>query len=69
MASVYKSISKTGNKDPKDGDGTKKNKQRVLVLTSRGVTYRFVLHSGSYIQDRELITCANNADIAIFLKI
>lgn len=42
MASVYKSVSKTSSKDIKDDDGTKKNKQRVLVLTSRGVTYRFV---------------------------
>ncbi|KAI5840724.1 Brix domain-containing protein [Morchella snyderi] len=40
MASVYKSVSKTGTKTPKDEEGTKKNKQRVLVLTSRGVTYR-----------------------------
>ncbi|KAH8150572.1 uncharacterized protein LAJ45_05268 [Morchella importuna] len=40
MASVYKSVSKTGTKAPKDEEGTKKNKQRVLVLTSRGVTYR-----------------------------
>lgn len=40
MASVYKSVSKTGAKTPKEQDGTKKNKQRVLVLTSRGVTYR-----------------------------
>lgn len=41
MASVYKSVSKTSSKDSKDDDGTKRNKQRVLVLTSRGVTYRF----------------------------
>ncbi|KAL0631567.1 Ribosome biogenesis protein brx1 [Maublancomyces gigas] len=40
MASVYKSISKTISKDIKDDDGIKRNKQRVLVLTSRGVTYR-----------------------------
>lgn len=42
MASVYKSVSKTISKDIKDDDGIKRNKQRVLVLTSRGVTYRFV---------------------------
>jgi hypothetical protein len=42
MASVYKSVFKTGTKTPKDEEGTKKNKQRVLVLTSRGVTYRCV---------------------------
>lgn len=41
MASVYKSVSKTATKAPKSDDGAKKNKQRVLVLTSRGVTYRF----------------------------
>lgn len=45
MASVYKSVSKTSSKESKDDDGTKKNKQRVLVLTSRGVTYRFVYPS------------------------
>lgn len=48
MASVYKSVSKSTVKDLKDNDGVIKNKQRVLVLTSRGVTYRFVhpLYSG-----------------------
>ncbi|KAL7273271.1 Ribosome biogenesis protein brx1 [Rhizina undulata] len=40
MASVYKSVSKTKSKDSKDESSEKKNKQRVLVLTSRGVTYR-----------------------------
>lgn len=41
MASVYKSLSKTN--DHKDGEpvsGIKKNKQRVLILSSRGITYR-----------------------------
>ncbi|MCJ1407690.1 Ribosome biogenesis protein brx1 [Ptychographa xylographoides] len=37
MASVYKSLSKTsGHKD----DAIPKHKQRVLILSSRGVTYR-----------------------------
>ncbi|CZT10509.1 hypothetical protein WAI453_003103 [Rhynchosporium graminicola] len=43
MASVYKSLSKTsGRKDEVTGpaNGIKKNKQRVLILSSRGITYR-----------------------------
>ncbi|KAG4430622.1 hypothetical protein IFR05_013898 [Cadophora sp. M221] len=43
MASVYKSLSKTsGRKDDVTGpaNGVKKNKQRVLILSSRGITYR-----------------------------
>lgn len=42
MATVYKSLSKANG--PKDEEttsrGPKKNKQRVLILSSRGVTYR-----------------------------
>jgi hypothetical protein len=41
MAAVYKSISKTDAQKPEAGsNGIKKNKQRVLILSSRGVTYR-----------------------------
>lgn len=42
MAAVYKSLSKAGSKkeDNAPTNGVKKNKQRVLVLSSRGVTYR-----------------------------
>ncbi|KAL2358024.1 Brix domain-containing protein [Cryomyces antarcticus] len=44
MAAVYKSLSKTtGKRDSEDGEktiGSRKNKQRVLILSSRGVTYR-----------------------------
>ena len=41
MASVYKSLSKsTSAKSAEAATGVKKNKQRVLILTSRGVTYR-----------------------------
>ncbi|KAI5800281.1 Brix domain-containing protein [Peziza echinospora] len=40
MASVYKSLSKVDTADDGDDSSIKKNKQRVLVLTSRGVTYR-----------------------------
>ncbi|KAL7892473.1 Brix domain-containing protein [Trichoderma sp. SZMC 28014] len=41
MASVYKSLSKSGNEKPESSSsGVKKNKQRVLILSSRGVTYR-----------------------------
>lgn len=42
MASVYKSLSKSSS-SAKNGEapsGVKKNKQRVLLLSSRGVTYR-----------------------------
>lgn len=46
MAAVYKTLSKaSGGDDQKSGVSTKKNKQRVLILSSRGVTYRYVLHS------------------------
>jgi ribosome biogenesis protein BRX1 len=53
MASVYKSLSKTNghkedetvkknNSHTEEGttNGVKKNKQRVLILSSRGITYR-----------------------------
>ncbi|CAF9937413.1 Ribosome bioproteinsis protein brx1 [Imshaugia aleurites] len=41
MAAVYKSLSKTSaTKAPTSNDVTRKNKQRVLILSSRGVTYR-----------------------------
>ncbi|KAH6669910.1 Brix domain-containing protein [Halenospora varia] len=41
MAAVYKSLSKTNGVE-KEGpaNGVKKNKQRVLILSSRGITYR-----------------------------
>ncbi|KAK5988682.1 Ribosome biogenesis protein BRX1 [Cladobotryum mycophilum] len=41
MAAVYKSLSKSDNqKTETPSNGMKKNKQRVLILSSRGVTYR-----------------------------
>ncbi|RFU79852.1 brix domain-containing 2 [Trichoderma arundinaceum] len=41
MAAVYKSLSKSDNEKPESSsNGVKKNKQRVLILSSRGVTYR-----------------------------
>ncbi|KAH8820593.1 Brix domain-containing protein [Xylogone sp. PMI_703] len=41
MAAVYKSLSKAnGNKEEELSNGVKKNKQRVLILSSRGVTAR-----------------------------
>ncbi|KAH6996999.1 Brix domain-containing protein [Ilyonectria destructans] len=41
MAAVYKSISKSSaTKADAPSNGVKKNKQRVLILSSRGVTYR-----------------------------
>jgi ribosome biogenesis protein BRX1 len=46
MAAVYKSLSKSASKADKDTNGSngaveRKNKQRVLILSSRGVTYRY----------------------------
>jgi len=44
MAAVYKAISKSnGVKHTDEESGAKKNKQRVLILSSRGVTYRYAL--------------------------
>ncbi|MCJ1374556.1 Ribosome biogenesis protein brx1 [Loxospora ochrophaea] len=40
MATVYKSLSKTNGTKDAPVNGVKKNKQRVLILSSRGVTYR-----------------------------
>lgn len=40
MASVYKSISKSNGDKAEGQNGVRKNKQRVLILSSRGVTYR-----------------------------
>ncbi|KAF4120948.1 ribosome biogenesis protein BRX1 [Geosmithia morbida] len=40
MAAVYKSLSKTDKKPDAPSNGIKKNKQRVLILSSRGVTFR-----------------------------
>ncbi|KAI5457270.1 Brix domain-containing protein [Mariannaea sp. PMI_226] len=41
MAAVYKSISKSSSeKSDAPSNGVRKNKQRVLILSSRGVTYR-----------------------------
>ncbi|KAK6200786.1 hypothetical protein LQW54_009519 [Pestalotiopsis sp. IQ-011] len=42
MASVYKSLSKAGKSQKAEApaNGVKKNKQRVLILSSRGVTFR-----------------------------
>lgn len=41
MAAVYKSLSKSSTpKAPTSNGVAKKNKQRVLILSSRGVTYR-----------------------------
>lgn len=43
MAAVYKSLSRKGShKADAPSNGVKKNKQRVLILSSRGVTYRSV---------------------------
>ena len=49
MASVYKSLSKaTGQKEEEvPVNGVKKNKQRVLILSSRGITYRLVVLQAS----------------------
>lgn len=44
MATVYKSLSKANGSTKEEetvAKGPRKNKQRVLVLSSRGVTYRY----------------------------
>lgn len=41
MAAVLKALSKSnGSKHTDEEDADRKNKQRVLMLSSRGVTYR-----------------------------
>lgn len=40
MATVYKSLSKTNGSSSKSTNGETKIKQRVLIISSRGVTYR-----------------------------
>ena len=42
MASIYKSLSKSNGHKPDGTNGVEKHKQRVLILSSRGVTYRHV---------------------------
>lgn len=45
MAAVYKALSKSANDKADDASAAngvaKRNKQRVLILSSRGVTYRY----------------------------
>lgn len=51
MAAVYKSLSKTDSKKPEaPKDGAKKNKQRVLILSSRGVTFRYDATGGGGVE-------------------
>lgn len=40
MSAIYKTLSKSGSKDTKEDSGEPKNKQRVLILCSRGTTSR-----------------------------
>lgn len=50
MAAVYKSLSKKDKTKAEvpSSNGVKKNKQRVLVLSSRGVTFRWVKFSRAH---------------------
>ena len=50
MAAVYKSLSKKGTSKKPEApvNGVQKNKQRVLILSSRGVTYRYATPSPSF---------------------
>lgn len=41
MAAVYKALSKSDDKVGSHTNGVKQNRQRVLILSSRGVTYRY----------------------------
>lgn len=45
MAAVYKSLNKqpNGKVNSDEAEPKSKNRQRVLILTSRGVTYRYGL--------------------------
>jgi len=51
IASVYKSVSKTAA-EPTPADEPDKNKQMALVLTSRGITYRFVSFSAPQLRSQ-----------------
>jgi hypothetical protein len=42
MATVYKSLVKANGDISENAKEAKKNKQRVLILSSRGVTYRLI---------------------------
>ncbi|KAJ4306849.1 Ribosome biogenesis protein brx1 [Collariella sp. IMI 366227] len=58
MAAVYKSLSKASGKADKDTEGEnvaagRRNKQRVLILSSRGVTYRYAVDQQSIALDLE----------------
>ena len=49
MAAVYKQLTKGTSSKPKDTeneDSTVQNKQRVLMLSSRGITYRYDTNVG-----------------------
>jgi ribosome biogenesis protein BRX1 len=51
MAAVYKALAKSadagGDKGAETTGGARKNKQRVLILGSRGITHRYGVGSGS----------------------
>lgn len=47
MATVYKSLSRTEKRDGQRDAEDKKTRQRVLILSSRGVTYRYVCYDFS----------------------
>lgn len=40
MGGAYKSLSGSEKADPASANGTRKQKSRVLIVPSRGVTYR-----------------------------
>ena len=84
MAAVYKSLSKSTKKadDTEENNNTtttnggfRKNKQRVLILSSRGVTYRYIwtLHicwktkegGNGQLQDANYCFCAPITDTGI----
>jgi hypothetical protein len=50
MAAVYKALSKSKpkNDEPKMNGVAKENRQRVLMLTSRGVTFRYDLSKDAF---------------------
>ena len=49
MAAVYKALSKTDkNDEPKTIGALRENRQRVLILSSRGVTFRSDIYNAFF---------------------
>src|ERR1700760_2764655 len=51
MATVYKSLTQSTSRPSEEQSG-RRNRQRVLILSSRGVTYRFVMITRNLLMNR-----------------